>query len=166
MQNCLLEMWKMWSVARQWISCLFSNNRKDSDVLLAIAQQSEARWPESEGQQFDSQKSWSVKPLNGKQTWPTSCPPTTTSYDVLKKDHHLSRHIFRPSFAIMWEKGDCAKLRWWPRTKNFPTLLLCQDDHEDDNSNDIILTVLIAMIMTILENKVSLTLLRALRTLK
>ena len=193
MQNCLLEMWKMWSVARQLISCLFSNNKKYCDVLLAIAQQSEARWPESEGQQFDSQKSWSVKPLNGKQTWPTSCPPTTTFYDVLKKDHHLSRHIFRPSsaimidlnffgvlkkdhhtsrhifrpsFAIMWEKGDCAKLRWWPRTKNFPTLLLCQDDHEDDNGNDIILTVLMVMIMTILENKVSLTLLRALRTLK
>ena len=80
MQNCLLEMWKMWSVARQLISCLFSNNKKYCDVLLAIAQQSEARWPESEGQQFDSQKSWSVKPLNGKQTWPTSCRATTTTY--------------------------------------------------------------------------------------
>ena len=49
-----------------------------------------------------------------------SCPPTKTTYDVLKKDHHLSRHIFRPSFAIMWEKGDCAKLRWWPGPRTSP----------------------------------------------
>ena len=48
--------------------------------LLAIAQRLEARWPDSEGQGFDSQKSWSAKPLNGKQTWPTSCRPTTTTY--------------------------------------------------------------------------------------
>ena len=48
--------------------------------LLAIAQRLEARWPDSEGQRFDSQKSWSAKPLNGKQTWPTSCRPTTTTY--------------------------------------------------------------------------------------
>ena len=48
--------------------------------LLAIAQRLETRWPDSEGQGFDSQKSWSAKPLNGKQTWPTSCRPTTTTY--------------------------------------------------------------------------------------
>ena len=48
--------------------------------LLAIAQRLEARWPDSEGQGFDSQKSWSAKPLNGKQTWPTSCRPTNTTY--------------------------------------------------------------------------------------
>ena len=48
--------------------------------LLAITQRLEARWPDSEGQRFDSQKNWSAKPLNGKQTWPTSCRPTTTTY--------------------------------------------------------------------------------------
>ena len=51
--------------------------------LLAIAQRLEARWPDSEGQRIDSQKSWSAKPLNGKQTWPTSCRPTTTTYIYL-----------------------------------------------------------------------------------
>ena len=120
MQKCLLQMWKKWSVAIQLMVYFFSNNMSYCDVLLAIAQQSEVRWPDSEGQRFDSQKSWSVKPLNEKQTWPTSCPPTNTTYDVLKKDHHLSRHIFRPSFAIMWEKGDCAKLRWWPGPRTSP----------------------------------------------
>ena len=54
--------------------------------LLAIAQRLEARWPDSEGQRFDSQKSWSAKPLNGKQTWPTSCRPTTTSANAKHSD--------------------------------------------------------------------------------
>ena len=36
--------------------------------LLAMAQQLEVRWPDSEGWRFYSQKNWGVKPLNGKQT--------------------------------------------------------------------------------------------------
>ena len=48
--------------------------------LLAIAQRLEARWPDSEGQRIDSQKSWSAKPLNGKQT----CA------DIMSTNHHHS----------------------------------------------------------------------------
>ena len=39
-----------------------------------------ARLLDSVEQRYDSQKSWKAKPLNGKQTWPTSCRPTTTTY--------------------------------------------------------------------------------------
>ena len=45
------------------------------------------RWPDSEGQRIDSQTSWSVKPLNGKQIWPTSCWPTTTTYVANHSGH-------------------------------------------------------------------------------
>ena len=48
--------------------------------LLAIAQRLEARWPDSEGQRFDSRKSWSAKPWTENRTVPTSCRPTTTTY--------------------------------------------------------------------------------------
>ena len=80
--------------------------------LLAIAQRLEARWPDSEGQRIDSQKSWSAKPLNGKQT----CA------DIMSTNHHHSHYLLAGSkdplniifYRLSARKWSSFESRFWP----------------------------------------------------
>ena len=58
-----------------WLHCYCKQG-----IMHVIVQRLGARWPDSEGQRIDSQKSWSAKPLNGKQT----CA------DIMSTNHHHS----------------------------------------------------------------------------
>ena len=128
----LAKVWALLYMLGVALGAMSSSGNTKVLSLLAIAQRLEARWPDSEGQRIDSQKSWSAKPLNGKQT----CA------DIMSTNHHHSCcQPFRSTIIVYYRANSSWALTnlalqgpRWAKHKINVTLLgsyfLCKHIHK------------------------------------
>ena len=71
----------------------------------------------------------------------TYIPSKIFNDDEFEERSSLVETYIPSKFCNNVRKRRLCKVAMMARTKNFPTLLSCQDDHDDDDGNDVIVTV-------------------------